>query len=32
MPLSPMDDLVAKAAVLHEALPYIRRFQGRTSS
>jgi acetylglutamate kinase len=30
MPLSPMDDLVAKAAVLHEALPYIRRFQGRT--
>jgi len=25
-----MDDLVGKAAVLHEALPYIRRFQGRT--
>jgi acetylglutamate kinase len=25
-----MDDLVSKAAVLHEALPYIRRFQGRT--
>jgi acetylglutamate kinase len=25
-----MDDLVNKAAVLHEALPYIRRFQGRT--
>src|SRR5262247_4121168 len=26
----PMDDLVSKAAVLHEALPYIRRFQGKT--
>lgn len=25
-----MDDLVQKAAVLHEALPYIRRFHGRT--
>src|SRR5688572_637362 len=25
-----MDDLVSKAQVLHEALPYIRRFQGRT--
>ncbi len=25
-----MDDLVSKAAVLHEALPYIRRFQGKT--
>lgn len=25
-----MDDLVHKAAVLHEALPYIRRFHGRT--
>ncbi|HEY3235978.1 MAG TPA: acetylglutamate kinase [Polyangiaceae bacterium] len=24
-----MDDLVAKAAILHEALPYIRRFQQR---
>jgi acetylglutamate kinase len=30
MPLPPMDDLVSKAQVLHEALPYIRRFQGRT--
>src|ERR1700753_1439593 len=25
-----MDDLVQKAAILHEALPYIQRFQGRT--
>jgi acetylglutamate kinase len=25
-----MDDLVHKAAILHEALPYIRRFHGRT--
>src|SRR6187399_1677552 len=25
-----MDDLISKAQVLHEALPYIRRFQGRT--
>ena len=25
-----MDELVSKAQVLHEALPYIRRFQGRT--
>ena len=25
-----MDELESKAAVLHEALPYIRRFQGRT--
>lgn len=25
-----MDDLVQKAAVLHEALPYIRRFHGHT--
>ena len=25
-----MDDLIGKAAVLHEALPYIRRFHGRT--
>ena len=25
-----MDELVGKAAVLHEALPYIRRFHGRT--
>jgi acetylglutamate kinase len=24
-----MDDLIQKAAVLHEALPYIQRFQGR---
>ena len=30
MPRRPMDDLVSKAQVLHEALPYIRRFQGRT--
>lgn len=30
MPRPPMDDLVSKAQVLHEALPYIRRFQGRT--
>src|SRR5690348_14334276 len=29
-PLPPMDDLISKARVLHEALPYIRRFQGRT--
>jgi acetylglutamate kinase len=27
---SAMDELVGKAAILHEALPYIRRFQGRT--
>ena len=26
----PMRELIAKAAVLHEALPYIRRFHGRT--
>jgi len=25
-----MEELVAKAAILHEALPYIRRFHGRT--
>jgi acetylglutamate kinase len=25
-----MDELIGKAAVLHEALPYIRRFHGRT--
>ncbi len=25
-----MDELISKAAVLHEALPYIRRFHGRT--
>src|SRR6478609_3006085 len=25
-----MDDLVHKAAILHEALPYIQRFHGRT--
>lgn len=25
-----MDELVEKAKILHEALPYIRRFQGRT--
>src|SRR3982751_3624883 len=25
-----MDELVEKAKVLHEALPYIQRFQGRT--
>jgi acetylglutamate kinase len=25
-----MEDLVQKAAILHEALPYIRRFHGRT--
>jgi acetylglutamate kinase len=25
-----MDELVAKAAILHEALPYIQRFHGRT--
>ena len=25
-----MQDLIAKAATLHEALPYIRRFHGRT--
>jgi acetylglutamate kinase len=25
-----MDDIIAKAGVLHEALPYIRRFHGRT--
>jgi len=30
MPPQPMDDLISKAQVLHEALPYIRRFQGRT--
>src|SRR3954470_13642226 len=30
MPPQPMDDLVSKAKVLHEALPYIQRFQGRT--
>jgi acetylglutamate kinase len=28
--LSAMQDLIAKAATLHEALPYIRRFHGRT--
>jgi acetylglutamate kinase len=27
---SPMRELIEKAAVLHEALPYIRRFHGRT--
>src|SRR4030095_3368563 len=27
---TPMDRLVEKAAVLHEALPYIRRFHKRT--
>ena len=26
----PMQDLIAKADTLHEALPYIRRFHGRT--
>ncbi len=26
----PVDDLISKATVLHEALPYIRRFQNRT--
>ncbi len=25
-----MDELIGKAAILHEALPYIRRFHGRT--
>ena len=25
-----MDDLIHKAEILHEALPYIRRFQNRT--
>jgi acetylglutamate kinase len=30
MPSPAMDELESKAAVLHEALPYIRRFQGRT--
>jgi len=27
---APMRELIQKAAVLHEALPYIRRFHGRT--
>src|SRR6478735_17666 len=31
LPFAPeMDELVSKAQVLHEALPYIRRFQNRT--
>ena len=28
--LEPMQDLIAKADTLHEALPYFRRFHGRT--
>src|SRR5690606_17646265 len=30
LPSPPMQEPVGKAAILHEALPYIRRFHGRT--